>query len=126
MSENLDFSKNFAYKLSKANILVRLNIVSTHFEIEFLTNIVNKILNTIPIEIKEASSIEVFKNNIRKLKTEKNVFLKPKLLRQSAERCQHHQKGQNSSLSFNDPVCHGTQESTRSSSNVYKAKNDSK
>ena len=40
MSGNLDFSKNFAHKLNKVNCLGRLNIVSTHFEIEFIANII--------------------------------------------------------------------------------------
>ena len=59
------FSKNSACELRCGNCLSRSNIHSTHFGIESIANIAPKIWNKIPNEIKEASSLSVFKSNIK-------------------------------------------------------------
>ena len=61
-----DFSKNFAYELRCANCMSRSNIHSTHFRIKFIVNIAANIWSKIPNEIKEASSLTVFKKRINK------------------------------------------------------------
>ena len=61
------FSKNSAYKLGCGKCLSRSNIHFTHFGIEPTANITAKIWNKKPNEIKEASSLTVFKSKIKKI-----------------------------------------------------------
>ena len=67
INEIFDFSKTYAYELRCGNCLSRSKIHSTHFGIESITNIAAKIWHTIPNKIKEACSLTVFKNKIKKM-----------------------------------------------------------
>ena len=68
INENFDFSKKSAYELrccaACLDYLVYIHFM--HFGIESIANIAAKIWNKIPNKIKEASSLTVFKNKIKK------------------------------------------------------------
>ena len=66
MNEVFDFSKRSACKLGCGNCLVKSNIQSRHFGIKSIANIVAKILNKMPKELKEASSVTIFQSKIKK------------------------------------------------------------
>ena len=66
MNEMFNFSKNSAYELGCGNCLSGSNIHTTHFGIESIANFAAKIWNKILNEIKEASSLTVFKSTVKK------------------------------------------------------------
>ena len=66
MNKMFNFSKNSAYELGCGNCLSRSNIHTTHFGIESIANFAAKIWNKILNEIKEASSLTVFKSTVKK------------------------------------------------------------
>ena len=66
MNEMFNFSKNSAYELGCGNCLSRSNIYTTHFGVESIANFAAKIWNKILNEIKEASSLTVFKSTVKK------------------------------------------------------------
>ena len=66
MNEVFDFSKRSACKLGCGNCFVKSNIQSRHFGIKSIANIVAKILNKIPKELKEASSVTIFQSKFKK------------------------------------------------------------
>ena len=66
MNEMFNFSKNSAYELGCGNCLSRSNIHTTHFGVESIASFAAKIWNKILNEIKEASSLTVFKSTVKK------------------------------------------------------------
>ena len=66
MNKIFCFSNNYASELRCSNCLPRSNIHSEHFGIEPISNIVAKIKNRIPNEIKVAWYLTVLKSKIKK------------------------------------------------------------
>ena len=63
MRENFVFQENETYNLRIGNHLTRKNIRTTQYGIESVSNL-GKIWNLLPREIKNSSSLTVFKNKI--------------------------------------------------------------
>ena len=66
MKEIFIFHKNPAYNLRSGNHLTQRNILTTHYGIEAIYNLGAKIWDLLPEEIKNASSLSVFKTKIQK------------------------------------------------------------
>ena len=66
MKEIFIFHKNPAYNLRSGNHLTQRNILTTHYGIETIYNLGAKIWDLLPEEIKNASSLSVFKTKIKK------------------------------------------------------------
>ena len=71
MKENSVFQQNETYNLRSGNHLARKNIRTTQYGIESVSNLGGKSWNLLPREIKNSSSLTVFKNKIRKWTPEK-------------------------------------------------------
>ena len=71
MKEIFVFQENETYNLRSGNHLVRKNTRTTQYRIESDSNLGAKLWNLLPREIKNGSSITVFKNKIRKWTHEK-------------------------------------------------------
>ena len=66
MKEIFIFHENPTYNLRSGNHLTRRNIRTTHYGIEIISNLGAKIWDLLPGEIKNASSLSVFKTKIKK------------------------------------------------------------
>ena len=66
MKEIFIFHENPTYNLRSGNHLTRRNIQATHHGIETISNLGAKIWDLLPEEIKNASSLSVFKTKIKK------------------------------------------------------------
>ena len=66
MREILIFHEKPTYNLRSGNHLTRRNIRTTHYGIETISNLGAKIWDLLPEEIKNASSLSVFKTKIKK------------------------------------------------------------
>ena len=66
MKEIFIFHENPTYNLRSGNHLTRRNIRTTHYGIETISNLGAKIWDLLPEEIKNASSLSVFKTKIKK------------------------------------------------------------
>ena len=71
MKERFVFQENETYNLGCGNHLPRKNIRTTQYGIESVSNLGAKLWNLLPGEIKNSSSLTVFKNKIRKCILEK-------------------------------------------------------
>ena len=71
MKENFVFQQNETYNLRSGNHLARKNIRTTQYGIQSVSNLGGKSWNLLPREIKNSSSLTVFKNKIRKWTPEK-------------------------------------------------------
>ena len=71
MKELFAFHKNETYNLRSGNHLAQENIRTTQYGIESVSNLEAKLWNLLPREIKNSSSLTVFKNKIRKWTPEK-------------------------------------------------------
>ena len=71
MKEIFVFQENETYNLRSGNHLARKNIQTTQSGIESVSNLGAKLWNQLPGEIKNSSSLTVFKNKIRKWTREK-------------------------------------------------------
>ena len=71
MKEIFVFQENETYNLRSGNHIVRKNIRTIQYRIESDSNLGAKLWNLLPREIKNSSSITVFKNKIRKWTHEK-------------------------------------------------------
>ena len=71
MKEIFVFQENETYNLRSGNHLARKNIRTTQYGIESVSNLGAKLWNLLPGEIKNSSSLTVFKNKIRKWTPEK-------------------------------------------------------
>ena len=71
MKEIFGFQENETYNLRSGNHLARKNIPTTQYGIESVSNLGAKLLNLLPREIKNSSSLTVFKKKIRKWTCEK-------------------------------------------------------
>ena len=69
--KNFVFQENETYNLRSGNHLARKDIRNTQYEFERLSNLRAKLWNLLPGEIKDSSSLTVFKNKIRKCIPEK-------------------------------------------------------
>ena len=66
MKEIFIFHESLTYNLRTGNHLTRRNIRTTHYGIETISNLGAKIWDLLPEEIKNASSLSVFKTKIKK------------------------------------------------------------
>ena len=66
MKEIFIFHESLTYNLRSGNHLTRRNIRTTHYGIETISNLGAKIWDLLPEEIKNASSLSVFKTKIKK------------------------------------------------------------
>ena len=66
INEIFYFSKNSAYEISCGNCLSILNILHI-FEIESIASITAKICDKVPNEIKETTSLTVFKRRVKNM-----------------------------------------------------------
>ena len=71
MKKNFVFQENETYNLRSGNHLARKNIQTTKYGIESFSNLGAKLRNLLPREIKNSSSLTVFKHEIRKWTPEK-------------------------------------------------------
>ena len=71
MKEILVFQENKTYNLKIGNHLAQKNVQTTQYGIESISNLAAKLWNLLPREIKNSSSLSVFKNKIRKWTPEK-------------------------------------------------------
>ena len=71
MKEILVFQENKTYNLKIGNHLGQKNVQTTQYGIESISNLAAKLWNLLPREIKNSSSLSVFKNKIRKWTPEK-------------------------------------------------------
>ena len=60
------FHENPTYNVRSRNHLMRRNIQTTHYGIETISNLGAKIWDLLPEQIKNASSLSVFKTKIKK------------------------------------------------------------
>ena len=67
MKEIFVFQKNETYSLRSGNHLARKNIRITQYGIASVSNLVAKLWNLLPGEIKNSFSLIVFENKIRKM-----------------------------------------------------------
>ena len=65
LKEILVFQKNETYNLRSGNHLARKTIRTTQYGIENVSNLGAKLWNLLPGEIRNSSSMTVFKNKIR-------------------------------------------------------------
>ena len=65
------FQENKTYNLRSGNHLAQKNVQTRQYGIEIISNLAAKLWNLLPREIKNSSSLSVFKNKIRKWTPEK-------------------------------------------------------
>ena len=66
MKEIFIFQENPTYNLRSGNYLTRRNIQTTHYGIDTISNLGAKIWDLLPEEIKNTSSMSIFKTKIKK------------------------------------------------------------
>ena len=66
MKEIFAFEDNSVYNLMHGIHIKRVNVKTTNFGVESITNIGAKIWDIIPKEIKESKSLAIFKSKIKK------------------------------------------------------------
>ena len=76
MKEMFVFQENETYNLRSGNHLARKIIRTTQYGIESISNLGAKLWNLLPREIKNSSSLTVFKNKIRLLKNVHASFVR--------------------------------------------------
>ena len=66
MNEIFTFVENNSYNLKSGMHLGRVNVHSAQYGTEYISNLRAKILNLVPVHMKDVKALSTFKNQIKK------------------------------------------------------------